>query len=210
MTFESSAGLSVRNHYGPRKIKDFGGHVSTEGAMKKIRLHIDLAEEITGAPATSNVLTEVFNGQMDVQLPAYAQIMSARITTASAIATLGGSAAASVALSLGLNKASDGTAIDIDGLLQAADGVCTIAAFDWVDVEGVSWQGAAALNGNGAATTTPLPSIGADAGELYCLLAIDDITGMTSISGKLVVEVEYLDPRGDATGNYTAGGVLGA
>lgn len=209
MTFESSAGLSVRNHYGARKIKDFGGHVSTEGNTKQIRLHIDLAEEITGAPATSNVLTEVFNGQMEAQLPAYAQVLSARITTASAIATLGGSAAASVALSLGLNKVSDGTAIDIDGLLQAADGVCTIASNDWVEASGVAWQGAAALNGNRAATTTPLPSIGADAGELYCLLAIDDISDMTSISGKLVVEVEYIDPRVDATGNYTAGGVLG-
>ena len=213
MTFESSAFNStdvVRNHYGARKIVDFGGHVSTEGKLKQIELEIDLAEEITGAPATTNVLSNASLGAMEAQIPAYAVIKSATIKTKTAIATLGGTVAATAALSLGLVKVSDGTEIDYDGLLQAADGVGTVVSNDWVEAKGVEWTGAAALNGNRAATTTPLPSIGADAGELYCLLAINDITNMTSISGKISILVEYEDSRSSPVASYVAGGVLGA
>ena len=37
MSFENSAGLSVRNHYGPRKVEEkFGGEVTTSGKTKQI------------------------------------------------------------------------------------------------------------------------------------------------------------------------------
>ena len=225
MTFESSAFNStdvVRNHYGPRKIKDFGGHVSTEGNIKYVSYMVDLAEEITGAPATSNVLLDPAKGKMEVLIPAYAKIVSAECEVVEALSTTAGSAAAAASIQLGLDKATDGTALDVDGLIDAVDGALTIASNDIAEPKGSWLKGwSADLVGNtlydGDDTGAPLAtttgeniSIGSVAGQLTAKLVIDDITDMTAVAGKVRFIVAYMDSRSSPVTSYVAGGVQGA
>lgn len=220
MGFENSAGLGNRNHYGPRKVNErFGGQTSTSGSIKQVEALINLADVISGAPGTSNALMNpAGGGELEHVIPAYAKILSAKAEVVTAIATTGGSAAASASLTLGLDKYSDGTAIDADGLIDATDGALTIASNDIAQPRGSYLRGnAAALISNyqydGDATGAPVDvtyveatSIGADAGQLYALLTIDDVTGMTAIAGKVRIIVEYLDERASGNSNYVAGG----
>ena len=117
MAFENSAGLGNRNHYGPRKIdQSFGGGKSTDGFVKRVVAEYNLGSLISGAPSTSNVLTNPDGvGEMEAMIPAYAIIRSVSVVVDSAISTTGGSAASSASIQVGLDKLSDGTAIDADG-----------------------------------------------------------------------------------------------
>lgn len=201
MSFENTSGLGVRNHYGPRKINErFGGEVSTSGLTKEVQAVIDLADVITGAPTTSNALMNpAGDTEMELIIPAYAKILSARIEVVEALSTTGGTAATAASLQLGLDKYSDGTAIDADGLIDATDGALTIASFDIAEPRGT------VLVGSNAALV-PNVDIGAAAGQLYAALVIDNITNMTAVAGKVRIVVEYLDERADGSGRYTAGG----
>lgn len=204
MSYEDSAGLSVRNHYGQRKINErFGGEVTTSGLKKYLSATIDIADVITGAPSTSNVLMNpTGSGEMEAIIPAYATILSARVEVLEALSTTGGSAATAASIQVGLDKYSDGTAIDADGLIDATDGALTIASNDIAEPRGNMKVGS-------NAALVPNVDIGADAGQLYAALVIDDVTGMTAAAGKVRIVVEYLDEKADGAGTYVAGGVKG-
>lgn len=177
----------VRNHYGPRKVDShFGGEVTTSGLEKTKSYTFDLADIIAGAPTTSNVLVNPATGEMESLIPAYSKVVSAKVEVIGAITTLGGTAATAASLQVGLDKYSDGTAIDADGLIDATDGALTITANDIVEPRG------SVLVGSNAALV-PNVSIGADDAQVYAVLVIDNITAMTSITGKVRVLVEYVD-----------------
>lgn len=176
----------IRNHYGPRKVDStFGGEVTTSGLEKIKSYTVDLAEIVTGAPATTNVLLNPATGEMEAVIPAYAKVLSCRVEVVEAITTTGGSAAASAAITVGLDKYSDGTVIDADGLMDATDGALTIASNDIAEPRGSVLVGVAAL--------VPNVSVGADTAQVYAALAVDDITGMTALAGKIRILVEYID-----------------
>lgn len=200
MGFLNEAGIDNRNHYGPRIVDSrYGGNKRSPNGVVTASWTIDLAQEITGAPATTNVLlaADSDGNQMEHLIPAYAKILSCRAVCQTAIATVGGSAAATANLQVGLEQV-DGTDIDLDGLIDATDGALTIVSNDWVEARGVYFQGGSAAlvpDYGTAATPAETVSIGAEPGNLYVLLTINDITGMTAITGTLKFMVEYL-PEG--------------
>jgi len=204
MSFENSAGLNVRNHYGPRKVNSsFGGsHVALNGVVTA-RWKVDLAEVITGAPSTTNTIIDSTTTEgMEHIIPAYSNVLSCRLIPVTALATTGGTAATSAAFTVGLEQAatgaSPGTAIDVDGLIDATDGALTIASNDIAQTLGDYLQGGSAAlvpDYGTAATPGETVSIGAQPGELVCALAIDNVTNMTAISGTIEIVVEYLPPR---------------
>lgn len=200
MSFANDAGLGNRNHYGPRIVESrYGGNKRSPSGIVTANWTIDLAKEITGAPATTNVILAADSdaGQMEHLIPAYAKVLSCRAICHTAIATVGGTAASTANLQVGLEQA-DGTDIDLDGLIDATDGALTIVSNDWVEARGVFFQGGSAalvVDYGTAATPAETVSIGANAGNLYVLLTIDDITNMTAITGTLKIMVEYL-PEG--------------
>ena len=106
MGYESSAGLGVRNHYGPKVIgeaEQFGGQVSTSGYIKQAIWEFDFDNlPVNGL------------GQMEAIIPAGAVIMSMEIAVVTAmLGTVG-------TMTIGLEE-PDGTLIDIDGLGTAAE-----------------------------------------------------------------------------------------
>ena len=204
MGYATDATRGVTVHYGPRNTdQTFGGVVSTSGKERTLKWVVDLAEVITGAPATSNVLIQAATHKMHASIPAYSRITSCVAQVIEALSTTGGSAASSASLQIGLEQA-DGTDIDLDGLMDATDGALTITSNNIAVAKGAYFQGnSAALVRNfqydGDATGDPvdvtqveLVSIGANAGELYALIAIDDVTNMTAIAGKIEIEVKYV------------------
>ena len=101
MSYESSAGLGVRNHYGPKLIgeaEQFGGQVSTSGFDKQVVWEFDYDN-----------LPVNFDGQMEAEIPAGASILNAQIEVVSAMTGTSGT------LTVGLEEA-DGTVIDVDGI----------------------------------------------------------------------------------------------
>ncbi len=108
MSYENSAGLSVRNHYGPKLIgesEQFGGQDTTSGLHKRAIWTFDY----DNLPVNSTD-----EGAMEFTIPAYAHIMSAHVEVIEAMTGTSGT------MTLGL-KESDGTVItgNIDsGLAQ--------------------------------------------------------------------------------------------
>jgi len=101
MSYEDSAGLSVRNHYGPKLISEseqLGGEVSTGGLMKQGIWEFDY----DNLPVNST-------GEMEMVIPNGAYIMSAQIEVVTAMAGTSGT------LTVGLEE-GDGTVIDVDGI----------------------------------------------------------------------------------------------
>ncbi len=103
MSYENSAGLSVRNHYGPKLISEseqFGGQDTTSGLHKRAVWTFDY----------DNLPNNSHNGgEMEFTIPAYAHIMSTQIEVIDAMTGTSGT------MNLGL-KESDGTVIDALGL----------------------------------------------------------------------------------------------
>lgn len=187
-------GLGVMQHYGKRVVDEKYGSVTKEGLKKTAVWLVDIGDVITGAPTTSNVLVSGSNSNMNLSIPAYAKILSCRAEVIEAITTSDGSAASSASLTVGLEQA-DGTDIDLDGLIDATDGDLTIASNNIAEPRGNYLQGGSAAlvpDYGSAATPGETVSIGANAGELYVLLTIDDITDMTAAAGKVRIVVEYL------------------
>lgn len=206
MTFESGAFNSsdvVRNHYGPRKIIDFSGEVSTSDKEKQISFTVDVADIITdGVPATSNPLLDPAIGKMEAFIPANAIIKSCVVEVIEALSTTTGSGVTASQILVGLDKVSDGTAIDADGLIDATDGALTIASTNVLEPAGSVLIGA-------NAALVPNFSVGADDAQLYVAWAIDVITAIDAVAGKLNVLVTYVDSKQDGAGTYGAGGVKG-
>jgi hypothetical protein len=114
MSFENSAGLSVRNHYGPRTIAEgeiLGGQDSTSGLHKRASWVFDY----NNLPANS-----ASGGEMEQTVPKGATILSAQIEVLTAMAGTSGT------LTLGLEE-NDGTVIDVDGIDAAVAQAALIA-----------------------------------------------------------------------------------
>jgi len=195
--YSGSTVTQVTTQYGPRTTdQSFGAGPTTKGTEREVVWVIDVAKEITGAPTTSNALIAASTNKMVHTIPAYAKVKEFRVEVLEQLLSVGGSAAATgatTALTFGLEQ-EDGTDIDLDGLLDATDGALAVAANDVNEARG-EWKmgGSAALvpDYGSAATPAETVSIGANAGQLYGLLLIDDVTGMTSISGKLRCVLTY-------------------
>ena len=209
MGYEANTGTGSTAHYGPRTVESkFGGQMPGAGLVKQAVWVFDLANAsytVQSGAATIALLNPGSTANhMQQIIPAYSTILSARADVLEALASTGMSAAANIDLLVGLDNASTGAAIDADGLIDATDGAVTISSFNIAHAQGDSFVGmSAALIRNyqydGDATGDPVDVTavqGADIGSadarLYAALSVDDDTGLTGLSGKLRVFVEYL------------------
>lgn len=157
MGFETDAKRGVLNHYGPRTVNQkFGGEVDDE-VIKTAAWTFSYNDLPAGA-----------TNKLGMSIPAYAKILSARLE----ILTGFTSTSTTTDLDIGLEQA-DGTDIDLDGLITAAQATQTVIA-----TRGNFVTGTGALVG---------ASIGAAAGELVVTPTVADLT-----AGKARVVVQYL------------------
>lgn len=158
MGFENSAGIGVLNHYGVRTTNQkFGGQID-EKLIKTATWTFNYDDLPAGG-----------TDKLGLSIPAYAKIISARLE----ILTGFTSTSSTTDLDIGLEQA-DGTDIDVDGLITAANATQTVIA-----TRGNFVVGTGALVGSN--------SIGSAAGELIVTPTADDLT-----AGKARVIVEYI------------------
>ena len=158
MGFESAAVRGVNVHYGARDVdQKYGGEISTKGVVKQAVWTFDY-DDLPDASTSSN----------EIVIPAYAKIVSAKLE----ILTGFTSTSTTTDLTIGLQQA-DGTEIDNDGLVTAANATQTTIA-----TRGNLITGSGALVGT---------DIGAAAGELTVAPSVDDL-----LTGKARVIVEYI------------------
>lgn len=162
MGFENAAGLSVNNHYGPRSTDEsFGGMSSTcKGIVKEAIWQFEY-----------NRLPDAASTNMHFSIPAGATIVSAKLIIDTAFT----STSTTTDITVGLQKA-DGTEIDNDGLITAANATQTTIA-----------TAGNVITGSGALVGT---TIGAAAGEL--VVAGSD-TDLLTGAGRVIVE--YIKDR---------------
>lgn len=123
--YENSAGLGVRNHYGPKIIDEgqkFGGEVSTSMNVKEKEWTFTYDD----LPSAQNLSMEQF-------IPAGAQIISARLQVVEAFA--GGTS-----YDIGTEE-NDGTAIDANGLFAGTLLAEIDAVNEWVVGAGAQIDG---------------------------------------------------------------------
>lgn len=190
MSYENSAGLGVRNHYGPKLMSEaqkFGAEVSTSGKVKQAEWVFSYDD-----------LPDPANLAMEAYVPDGAVILEASIQVITAFA--GGTS-----YDIGLQQ-NDGTEIDNDGLWDAL----LLAEINAIDEYSDSNQ----HTGTNSGTLVAGGPIDAEAEASHTPIAEDGYltvaaTG-TFTAGKARVLISYVDPNRDQTGNYTAGGVKGA
>lgn len=158
MGFEADAVRSVNSHYGPRAVEEKYGGTYTSKDQKKIATWIFNATDLPTGSTTNSELS----------IPAGATIVSAALEIITAVV----STSTTTDLLVGLVQA-DGTEIDYDGFVTAAQATQTV-----ILVEGGRTVGAGALVGQ---------TIGAAAGELSVTASAADL-----LSGKCRVVVEYV------------------
>jgi hypothetical protein len=188
MGFESSWAKTtdvVRNHYGPREVKDvFGGQRADSDGVKTLEFTLSASDFSSGVfSAYASNSTGVAG--MDARVPAGALIKACRANVTTAFS--GGSVSV---LDVGLEQ-SDGTDIDPDGLIAGASASASTAG--WV-------VGAGADIGTIADATE-------DGYLLVSLFAVDGTTPAAATAGEVTIIIEYLDENKDGSGRYTAGGV---
>lgn len=157
MGFESNTGLGVLNHYGPRDVNQKFGGETPDDVIKTAVWTFDYNDLPAGG-----------TNKLGMSIPAYAKILSARFEVLTGFT----SSSATTDLNVGLEQA-DGTDIDLDGLLTAAQLTETVIA-----TRGNFVTGTGALVG---------ASIGAAAGELVVTPSVADLT-----AGKARVIVQYI------------------
>lgn len=161
MAFEITNVRNVTAHYGPRPTtKQYGGEITNDGPTRVIDFVFDYDK--LPAPGTNN---------QQVIIPAYSKIISARFEVLTGFT----STSTTTDLLVGLQQA-DGTEIDNDGLITAAQATQTVIA-----TRGNFIVGAGALVG---------VSIGAVAGEVVVAPNAADL-----LTGKARLIIEYL-PEG--------------
>jgi len=161
-TFANSAGLGVNNHYGARTTDEsFGGQESTCAGLVKSAVWQFEYNKLP-APGTTN---------MQYSIPANSTIVSAKLYIDVAFT----STSTTTDLLIGLQKA-DGTEIDNDGLVTAANATQTTIA-----VANSVITGSGDLVGK---------TIGAAAGELVVAGSADDL-----LTGAARLVVEYVKDR---------------
>lgn len=157
MGFESNTGLGVLNHYGPRDVNQKFGGETPDDVIKTAVWTFDYNDLPAGG-----------TNKLGMSIPAYAKILSARFEVLTGFT----SSSTTTDLDVGLEQA-DGTDIDLDGLLTAAQLTQTVIA-----TRGNFVTGTGALVG---------ASIGAAAGELVVTPTVADLT-----AGKARVIVQYI------------------
>lgn len=162
MSFETAPTRGVVVNYGTRETNGkYGGKTGNRGLVKEASWTFDY-DDLPDAAANS----------LGVSLPAYAKVLSARLE----ILTGFTSTSATTDLTVGLQQ-SDGTEIDNDGLITAAQATQTTIATRGNVINGASGTPGALVG----------TSIGAAAGELVVTPSVDDLT-----AGKARVIVEYV------------------
>ncbi len=148
----------VRNYYGPRLTEDlYGGSIKTAGHVQQLEWRFQY----------DNLPVYEADGAAALVIPAYSLIVSAKIFCKVALAT-------ATAMTVGIVKDTDGTAIDADGLLTATNGaVADMTVGAWV-------IGSGALIGNTV-------DFGAVAGQLSVAT-----TGSAPTTGDFHLVVEYI------------------
>lgn len=159
MGFETDSKRGVLNHYGPRKTNmKFGGQQTSDTIIRSAVWDFTY-DDLPDAAADS----------LGFSIPANATIVSAKLIVDEAFT----STSTTTDLLIGLQK-SDGTEIDNDGLIAAAEATQTA-----IGTAGNVVVGAGALIGK---------TIGSAAGELVVAPSVADLlTG----AGRVVVEYVY-------------------
>ena len=160
MTIEMAPVRGVANHYGTRTTKNkYGGQESTKmGVVKSAEWHFSYDD-----------LPAALNSNLPQVIPANASIVSATLYIDEAFT----SASGTTDLTVGLEQ-KDGTDIDVDGLVAAAEATQTA-----IGTAGNVVNGAGALVGKG---------IGANPGQLIVDKSADDLTAGKA---RCVVEFAY-------------------
>lgn len=160
MTLETDGIRGVTKNYGARKTDmKWGGRTDTDALIKLSSWTFDY-----------NDLPDAANHNLGQSIPAGSTIVSARMRIITAFTSTSGT----TDLLVGLEQA-DGTVIDADGLIAAAQATQTA-----IGTAGNMVTGAGALVG---------VSIGANAGELVVAPNVADLT-----AGRAEVLVEYMIP----------------
>ena len=161
MGFELDSKRSVFNHYGVRTTNQkFGGNVDDE-VIKFAAWTFDYNDLPAGG--TSN---------LQMSIPAGARILGAKLEIITAFT----STSTTTDLTIGLEKA-DGTDIDLDGLITAAQATQTTIATAGNIIDGASGTPAGLIN----------VTIGTSAGELIVTPSAADL-----LTGRARLIVEYL------------------
>lgn len=164
MTFETDTIRGVVDHYGVRETdQKFGGRVSWNDLKKTAIWTFDYDD-----------LPDAHAHNLDQVIPAGSTILSAKMRIVTAFT----STSATTDLTVGLQE-SDGTEIDNDGLITAAQATQTTIGTAGNIIDGSSGTAGALLN----------VSIGSANGELVVTPSVDDLT-----AGRAEVIVEYLIP----------------
>lgn len=161
MGFESNTGLGVLNHYGPRDVNQKFGGETPDDVIKTAVWTFDY-----------NDLPGAATNKLGLSIPAYAKILSAKLE----ILTGFTSTSTTTDLTVGLQQA-DGTEIDNDGLITAAQATQTTIATRGNFIDGASGTPAALVGA----------SVGAAAGELVVTPSANDL-----LTGKARVIVQYI------------------
>ncbi len=164
MGYESMAKRSVLNYFGPRKTNQKYGGASIQGTTGRIQVarwrfnYDDLP-----AGATDNLA---------VSIPANSTIISAKLNIITAFT----STSTTTDLTVGLEQA-DGTDIDLDGLITAAQATQTTIAVANSVIDGASGTPAGLIG----------LTIGSAAGELVVTPSVADL-----LTGRAELVVEYM------------------
>lgn len=162
MAIEQMGIRNVTQHYGVRKAEgQYGGRAYQSDLIKTAVWDFDFQNL---PKAETNNLAQV--------IPAGASILSAKLRILVGFTSTSGT----TDLTVGLSQAN-GTAIDADGLITAAQATQTTIGTAGNVIDGASGTPAALLN----------VSIGANPGEVVVAPSVDDLT-----AGRALLIVEYL------------------
>lgn len=161
MTFESTNGLGVLTHYGVRTVNQKTGGEICDEVIKTVQWTFSYNDLPTGA-ATG----------LGYSIPANSTILSAKLQIIDAFT----STSTTTDLLVGLEQA-DGTDIDLDGLITAAQATQTTIAVVNSVIDGASGTPAALVG----------TTIGAAAGELIVTSSAADL-----LTGKARLIVQYI------------------
>ena len=164
MSHEIQRIRNVTKNYGSRNTEgQYGARVTGETLRKTATWSFDFDELPAGG------LTN-----MEMAIPANSSILSAKARVITAFT----STSTTTDLTIGLEQA-DGTDIDLDGLLTAAQATQATIAVVGAVIDGASGTPGALIGF----------TIGANAGELVVIPSVDDL-----LTGRMEVIVEYLTP----------------
>lgn len=170
MAFETNLIRGVSNHYGPRVVNNrFGGRIDDE-IVKYAAWTFDYTQ--VGTTAGTSVLGGT--GNLEFSIPANSSILSAKLQIITAFT----STSTTTDLNIGLEQA-DGTDIDVDGLITAAQATQTTIAIVGAIIDGASGTPAGLIG----------LTIGTAAGELIVQSSAADL-----LTGKARLLVTYLQP----------------